>query len=140
MGLNGAERIAKERLRQIERKCWGPQHDDDHTLSELAWAAACYAAPKKIYALSRKWGELRFFDPWPVDWEDKRSCTSSRIRQLEKAGALIAAEIDRLLRNPDTVDGCAAGQDGDCRWDLCPQVRDNEPQTSGRVCPLWEDE
>ena len=32
---------------------------------------------------------------------------------------------------------CHADSDGDCYWELCPQIRDNEPETTGRSCPLW---
>ena len=30
--------------------------------------------------------------------------------------------------------------DGECTWEGCPQIRDGEPETSGRHCPLdqWE--
>ena len=31
---------------------------------------------------------------------------------------------------------CQAGKDGDCIWEDCPQLRDNEPSRSGRHCPL----
>lgn len=31
---------------------------------------------------------------------------------------------------------CHAGQDGDCTWEGCPQLRDGEPMKSGRHCPL----
>jgi hypothetical protein len=31
---------------------------------------------------------------------------------------------------------CHAGKDGDCLWEKCPQLRDNEPRLSGRHCPL----
>ena len=32
----------------------------------------------------------------------------------------------------------AAGRnsDGDCYWPGCPQIRDGEPEKSGRHCPL----
>jgi len=30
---------------------------------------------------------------------------------------------------------CMAGRDGECEWDGCPQLRDNEPHKSGRHCP-----
>lgn len=35
---------------------------------------------------------------------------------------------------------CHAGKDGDCIWEECPQLRDDEPEKSGRSCPLedWE--
>lgn len=31
---------------------------------------------------------------------------------------------------------CQAGNDGDCTWDHCPQLRDKEPVNTGRSCPL----
>lgn len=31
---------------------------------------------------------------------------------------------------------CHADMDGDCEWEHCPQLRDNEPRASGRSCPL----
>ncbi len=40
--LTGIERIAAERLRQIEVEGWTPEHDLMHTPDELEKAAACY--------------------------------------------------------------------------------------------------
>lgn len=116
---HGAKLIAEERRRQIEEMGWTPSHDDGHDAHELAWAAACYAAPAPIYAV-REYGlrpDVEFFDPWP-DWDpkfDKRRpyqhhrgqdlpCYELRIRDLAKAGALIAAEIDRLQRRVEMLD------------------------------------
>lgn len=31
---------------------------------------------------------------------------------------------------------CQCGDDGDCTWASCPQLRDGEPKRSGRHCPL----
>lgn len=31
---------------------------------------------------------------------------------------------------------CQSDDDGDCDWEGCPQLRDNEPTRSGRHCPL----
>lgn len=31
---------------------------------------------------------------------------------------------------------CHAHEDGDCTWKGCPQLRDNEPEKTGRHCPL----
>lgn len=31
---------------------------------------------------------------------------------------------------------CHAGSDGDCVWKKCPQLKDGEPNKSGRHCPL----
>lgn len=30
---------------------------------------------------------------------------------------------------------CRSHSDGDCYWEKCPQLADNEPETSGRHCP-----
>ncbi len=37
---------------------------------------------------------------------------------------------------------CEAGRDGECFHMFCPQLRDNEPKSSGRGCPLytWNDD
>ena len=34
------------------------------------------------------------------------------------------------------IPGCHAGKDGDCCWEKCPQIRDDEPKKTGRHCPL----
>lgn len=31
--------------------------------------------------------------------------------------------------------GCHAGKDGECTWEGCPQLRDDEPAATGRHCP-----
>lgn len=89
--MNGIERIAAERRRQIGKEGWTADHDDEHVGGELAVAAACYAA---------RAGQLDRDDPpdaWP--WGDEWwKPNDDPIRDLERAGALIAAEIDRLLR------------------------------------------
>lgn len=106
--MNGSELIAAERRRQIEVEGWSAEHDDGNGGDDIAWAAVCYAAPGPVRrsrmvdcAPSRAvFPDLkpRWVDPWPWDskW-DKRE-KHDRIRQLTIAGALIAAEIDRLLR------------------------------------------
>ena len=102
--MSGAERIAKERRRQIEKEGWTPGHDNKHNGSELALAAVCYAAPERVYVQRVAHGGVAFVDPWPwsSSWDKrstrKRPTRAERVRMLEKAGALIAAEIDRLLR------------------------------------------
>jgi hypothetical protein len=109
----GAERISTERARQISAEGYDRAHDDAHENGELAWAGACYAAPARIFERRSPIGahhHVTFRDPWP--WDDdhdrrnfaadgqmvKPATAGERIRMLEKAGALIAAEIDRLLR------------------------------------------
>lgn len=47
-----------------------------------------------------------------------------------------------ILANESTKEpqSCHAGQDGDCNWSKCPQLRDNEPHTTGRHCPIDDGE
>ena len=34
---------------------------------------------------------------------------------------------------------CKSGSDGDCNWKECPQLKDGEPEKTGRHCPLdWD--
>lgn len=30
---------------------------------------------------------------------------------------------------------CMSDSDGDCTWESCPQLKDGEPERSGRTCP-----
>jgi hypothetical protein len=90
--MNGAEMIAAERWRQTEVEGWDAWHDDaEHTTGELVEAAVCYALAgigAESDVVPARW-------PWvDADWKPSRD----GIVSLTKAGALIAAEIDRLLR------------------------------------------
>jgi hypothetical protein len=101
--MNGIELIAKERQRQIEKEGFTAEYDDRWKKSELAYAAATYAITdgdrhyrilmpkdenwKGLGDVLWQW-EKKWFKPTPAD----------RIKELVKAGALIAAEIDRLQR------------------------------------------
>lgn len=100
--MSGAEQIAVERKRQIEEEGFHSGHDDGHDWEDLVWAAVCYAAPDPIYVLRRPtdgpYGRDDFHDPWPWDDEDDKRKKHDRKRRLVIAGALIAAEIDRLER------------------------------------------
>lgn len=84
MGL-GINLIEAERERQIYREGWTEEHDDKHVNNELALAAACYAVPDVF---------SQGYWPWDLSWYK----STTRIKDLVKAGALIAAEIDRLQR------------------------------------------
>lgn len=103
---NGIEIIAAERQRQIDVEGWSSAHDDGHADGSLALVAALYATPIPLYSvevIKDDEGRELFFgfdDPWPSDWGvavDKR-LVHDRLRKLAIAGALIAADIDRLLR------------------------------------------
>lgn len=103
--MTGVELIAAERQRQITEKGYTADHDDCHSDGELALAAVCYASPRRLYIKTEYSGErIDFSEPWPW-WDESVSvfCEEElslleRIALLSKAGALIAAEIDRLQR------------------------------------------
>lgn len=96
--MTGIEAIAAERLRQIEAEGYLPSHDEEHDSGELAGAAVAYATLARNQVASGY--DLTTAPPaqlwrWGADaWKP----SPSPIRNLEKAGALIAAEIDRLQR------------------------------------------
>lgn len=108
--MTGVDLIAAERQRQLEREGYASEHDDRWDAGELARAAACYAMPERLYIEQRYAAGPAFVDPWPwYDEFDKRKQQANypnaiptegpeRLRMLVKAGALIAAEIDRLAR------------------------------------------
>jgi hypothetical protein len=92
---DGIGLITAERARQMSVEGYSTSHDDQHKLFQLGRAALCYlkygilpAFPNRSNPPDRWW-------PWRnEDWKP----SESRIRNLVKAGALIAAEIDRLQR------------------------------------------
>jgi hypothetical protein len=96
----GIELIAEERARQISQEGWTPEHDNQHRRGELAHAAVGYASLAAYQSSAHLTSPATEMDPhpqwpWDADWWKP---SASRIRNLQKAGALIAAEIDRLQR------------------------------------------
>lgn len=91
------EEIAAERARQIDVENWTPAHDDDeHASGQLARAACCYSWQASLDDEYRiKWQD-RPAPSWP--WDRKWWKSTTRRRDLIKAGALIVAEIERLDR------------------------------------------
>ena len=107
--MNGAEDILKERQRQISKEGWTPEHDDRHDAGELldaaiAYAASCRPLEKEEPIVRIATGEnfVHWHDPWPwneeYDHRKRRSKKWNARRRLVIAGALLAAEIDRLDR------------------------------------------
>lgn len=94
--MTGAELIAEERERQINSEGWTPEHDDEHVFGEITSAARAYSKFAQFQALGLPF-RTRIPMEWP--WDDVWWKPSQNpIRNLVKAGALIAAEIDRLQR------------------------------------------
>ncbi len=90
----GVERIAAERHRQREVEGWTAEHDEGHPDGELTSAAANYAA--HAYGQLSGRDEVTDAPPWPWDCARWRP-SGDPLRNLAKAGALIAAEIDRFV-------------------------------------------
>ncbi len=98
----GATRIAVERARQVEVEGYNSTEDADGE-DDLALAGA-------VYALSAAGGfSNRLGDPkrrvWEHIWPWAVECYKPKtaIRDLERAGALIAAEIDRRLSRGESL-------------------------------------
>jgi len=99
----GAELIAIERERQIKEEGWTSQHDDRMYANThcLSMAAASYALPDHL-RYDPKGSTMptignQYLWPWESKWF--KPSPEDRIKELTKAGALIAAEIDLLIRN-----------------------------------------
>lgn len=113
----GVELIAQERQRQIEQEGWSLEHDQEHDDDSLARAAAIYATPterrRMVWrnsadpGMAPGRGDYSWREPegWPWEREAYKPTPDDRIRELVKAGALIAAEIDRLrAQNAPEID------------------------------------
>ncbi|HVQ60356.1 MAG TPA: hypothetical protein VMS60_15760 [Solirubrobacterales bacterium] len=108
---DGAALIAAERRRQSSCEGYDTKHDDEHLEADLAAAAIAYA----IHGYRRGagddcgWDERALESASLEDWwpwcATEFKPTGDPIRDLTKAGALIAAEIDRLLRLPTQPHG-----------------------------------
>ncbi len=91
---NGVEMISDERLRQIHEEGRSAEHDTGHRLGELAIAAAELAVDSTDAWVVNPHGG----DDWGLVAKHGYNGTkSNRIRALTMSGALVAAEIDRLL-------------------------------------------
>lgn len=103
--------IKEERRRQILEKGYDDKRDDEQVGDELIQAAKCY-----LDQVSQRSHVMLFADhynnnlnlyrdvkrpkDWPPEWTPESWNPDSPIRDLVKAAALIAAEIDRRLRIP----------------------------------------
>lgn len=85
--FSGALLIYEERSKQLVLGYNG-EHDSQHEYAELAWDAARLTVPRHRRDEFVKWLHIPTDDP-DID-------VPARIAELVRAGALIAAEIDRL--------------------------------------------
>jgi hypothetical protein len=102
--MTGAELIAQERNRQLNELGYTSDIDDSYTEGELLGAALSYAFAAGVLALSspeeRAEHGLVIQDPpetWP--WHpDVWHPADTAVGNYAKAGALMAAEMDRVAR------------------------------------------
>lgn len=97
--LSAAARdVLAERQRQISAEGWTPQHDDGYSGGEMAQAAAVYAIfgghEGRVGRNSVLPGIAQQLWPWNWDWFKPRG----QRRDLERAAALLIAEMERLDR------------------------------------------
>ncbi|WP_018435313.1 Lar family restriction alleviation protein [Paraburkholderia atlantica] len=100
---DAARDVLAERQRQVTAEGWTPAHDDEHTESEIALAAACYAMAAGGYAK----GQTPPNWPWSLSWWKP----AYGRRDLIKAGALILAESERIDR---AAIAASADKETDC--------------------------
>lgn len=101
---SGVELIAEERQRQKDVEGWTAEHDAKNVNDEMARAAAVYALPWPLrhprLVIEGGCPEHWPIQTWAAKWfkpAPKNALIGpERIRELVKAGALVAAEIDRL--------------------------------------------
>lgn len=95
MNSPGLNLIATERDRQANTLEYDAAHDAKLTDQQLAMAATAYLFDA-IYSAGRPGVPA----PWP--WASRLYHKASPLRMLVKAGALIAAEIDRRIAAGET--------------------------------------
>lgn len=90
----GIELIAQERQEQIEKHGWTLEHDGSHQFGEMAIVAATLATHHTDATVLDGDGDFGAGDDlWGLEMKLK----DDTIHCLKVAGALIAAEIDRLI-------------------------------------------
>lgn len=96
----GARRITAERLRQIHGEGWSAENDDQYRSNELLRAALSYLLHETQGV--EKWNTMPDTWPWDKKWWKP---SPSTMRNLEKVGALVAADMDRRTRMEGAANG-----------------------------------
>jgi len=102
MKKSGIEIIAEERQRHFTVEGWTLENDLIYVNGQLSDAAVCYAmnAEDRELVIDMFYTKLKW-KFWPFNSKYWKPTPNDRIRELAKAGALIAAEIDRLQYSED---------------------------------------
>lgn len=93
----GIDLIFEERSKQVLGKGYTKSHDDEHQRAELSLAALCYINTAIDQMTFPSIAAMLVTSEWPFEREAWKP-SDDPIKNLTKAGALIAAEIDRLQR------------------------------------------
>lgn len=95
--ISGVEMINIERDRQINELGYDYTNDCLYANNQLSDAAICYAMTPDTRDFENEEGASLNLAIWP--WDDKywKPAPEDRVRELVKAGALIAAQIDYEL-------------------------------------------
>lgn len=103
----GIELITEERQRQITEKGWTQEHDDTHADGALAFNAA-------ILCTEHLGVTVETIDGVDIAWFELEKKKKPTVEWLTIAGALIAAEIDRILRKKSAAaNGGTGASDSD---------------------------
>lgn len=86
--MSGIELIAEERARQVEKEGYSHWHDLNHPTESFCRAAIAYALADIDSEKAKEY--------WPASWTEGMYKPKDIRRNLVRAGALIAAAIDRL--------------------------------------------
>lgn len=89
----GVELIAEERQRQIEQEGYTAEHDSQHNANEFVLAAKAY--------IDCNFPKTHPIDTWP--WLSDGFKPKDYISNLKRAGALIAAAIDKMQVEDNVV-------------------------------------
>ncbi|MCR5352384.1 MAG: hypothetical protein K6E35_07850 [Bacteroidales bacterium] len=116
--MKGIELVAAERQRQIDQEGYSIEHDLQHPIDTLLYAALCYLDPKKAYIKKRDDGPFHgvptvdlqdgpegpgtyYVMPrlyWPFELSAWKPCPNNRVREIVKGLALGVAYLDQRLR------------------------------------------
>lgn len=134
--MDAIKLISTERFEQRSKHGFDAAHDDSATKGEIGLAAMCYLQHALGTDQHRKFNKTIPPSLWP--WDAKWWKPKSRIEDLTRAGALIAAEIERNQRMTPVeacqiCQGTGAADYAHLAIDPCPACNPTTPKPWGRV-------
>lgn len=91
---SGLDLIVKERFRQVREEGYTAKHDKQHSDGSMALLACCYALKHTDIEDKGIADQASMFLKYQKDFLPK---FGDKVKNLKRAGALIAAELDRVL-------------------------------------------